>query len=979
MAEQAYAYVTLIPVAKGFQRAVASELSGLDNKGSGAGSQVGKKFQSGFAGALKGLAAPVAAAFSGVAAFNFVKGAVGQASNLAESINAVNVSFGSAAAGIQKLGADAATSLGLSTQQFNQLAVGFTAFAEKISGPGGDVVGVIDQLTTRGADFASVMNLEVNDALTIFRSGLAGETEPLRRFGIDLSENAVKAFAYANNIAAAGTELTEQQKIQARYGALLEQTNRFAGDFANTSDGLANSQRILKATFADVQAEVGGALLPVLAELSTALIPVVKDLAPVLTTTFQALAPVIQVLAENISPLLDALAPLIETFGTLATVAADILGQILPPLIDVIAAVAPIIRDVVEAVLPLVTLALPPLVDLINNLLPILTGWWDILATLLVPVIEVLATVLGVTLAVAFQAINAVVEAAIDFFRPFFEAMKPGIIDAVSTAIKGLTDFLGPLLAQLKPVVDALLSFAGIKESDLRKTVTIDYKVDPGVTGENNRFNNLAKSIAPKIEAPKLPQTPQAPKSTEAADAAKKAREQAIKERAALKKVIKDAREDFIETRQAYQDEVNKINDDFEKRRDAIGKSYDQDVTRANKRFAEQTAQIAKRYNEAVTSATERRDSSLANALAEHNRNIAKIQDDFAKRQADLITQSMNRLRDAYKGAVQVNVASIFDSNEIAGSIEGTVETLREKLVASRRLLANAAALTAAGFSQTFVEQVVGAGTDVGNELADAILGATPETKAELKALYNSLESESETGMNQLAQQITDQAGLATAELRNLYSANQVALAEALAAENLAYKDAIAGIQVEFSKAIADAERERTDALAEAQADLDDALLEAKIKRDDALAEAEKDFQDALLTAADNYAKDLAKIETQFKEKVKSMKGAAAGLAAEIRGLNSALSQAQAKVKPSGGSATPMTAMATGGLVTGPLNALIGEAGPEVVIPLDRFESMMGMSSQGPALNYYAAPNQSMDSERDLFQAMKRAKVVVGW
>lgn len=72
---------------------------------------------------------------------------------------------------------------------------------------------------------------------------------------------------------------------------------------------------------------------------------------------------------------------------------------------------------------------------------------------------------------------------------------------------------------------------------------------------------------------------------------------------------------------------------------------------------------------------------------------------------------------------------------------------------------------------------------------------------------------------------------------------------------------------------------------------------------------------------------------------------------------------------------------ATGGFVTGPTNALIGEAGPEVVYPLKDFERMMGLDqkSTGNTLIYNAAPNQSLDAEQALFQAMKRAKVVAGW
>lgn len=72
--------------------------------------------------------------------------------------------------------------------------------------------------------------------------------------------------------------------------------------------------------------------------------------------------------------------------------------------------------------------------------------------------------------------------------------------------------------------------------------------------------------------------------------------------------------------------------------------------------------------------------------------------------------------------------------------------------------------------------------------------------------------------------------------------------------------------------------------------------------------------------------------------------------------------------------------LAKGGYVTQPTTALIGEAGPEVVTPLKDFERMMGMDNGGgKTLNYYAAPNTSLDSEQALFDSMRRAKVVAGW
>jgi hypothetical protein len=74
--------------------------------------------------------------------------------------------------------------------------------------------------------------------------------------------------------------------------------------------------------------------------------------------------------------------------------------------------------------------------------------------------------------------------------------------------------------------------------------------------------------------------------------------------------------------------------------------------------------------------------------------------------------------------------------------------------------------------------------------------------------------------------------------------------------------------------------------------------------------------------------------------------------------------------------------LAEGGYVDEATTAIIGEAGPEVVMPLKRFESIMGLNGSsrgGQTINYYAAPNQSFDSAQALSQAMKRSKVITSW
>lgn len=254
MAEVGSAYVTVLPSAQGFGRGLESQVSPQVD---GAGKTVGHRFGGAFRTAF------IAAAGVGTLTAAFLKSSITEASDLNESINAVNVTYGKNAKAILKIGRAASDSLGLSKNQFNSIAVQFSSFATTISGKGGDVVKTIRTLSQRGADFASVYNLDVNEALGAFQSGLAGETEPLKKFGIDLSDAKITAYAYANGIAKAGDELNETQKVQARYGALLEQTKKTSGDFGNTSDSLANAQRRLSTGYANLQVVIGRKLLPV--------------------------------------------------------------------------------------------------------------------------------------------------------------------------------------------------------------------------------------------------------------------------------------------------------------------------------------------------------------------------------------------------------------------------------------------------------------------------------------------------------------------------------------------------------------------------------------------------------------------------------------------------------------------------------------------------------------------------------------------
>jgi len=307
MAELGWASLGIVPTMdKGFGSSLGRQ---IDPTLAQTGRDSGKRF-----GGILGKAAVAGAAGiigAGFAAFKLGKEAVTQASDLNESLNAVNLTYNKQSKAVKKLGREAADTLGLSNAEFNGLAVQFSSFSKTVAGSGGKkVVKTLDDLTTRASDFASVMNLEVSDAAGLFQSGLAGETEPLKKFGIDLSAAAVGAHAVATGMVESAAEMTEAEKVQARYSLLMKSTKSTQGDFANTSDELANSQRILSAEWKNAQAQLGTALLPIMKDATGFVldkgIPAFEDFSDWFIDTG---IPAIEGFVEKTRPLAEELLP----------------------------------------------------------------------------------------------------------------------------------------------------------------------------------------------------------------------------------------------------------------------------------------------------------------------------------------------------------------------------------------------------------------------------------------------------------------------------------------------------------------------------------------------------------------------------------------------------------------------------------------------------------------------------------------------
>ncbi len=215
---------------------------------------------------------------SGVALAAAARSSISAASDLRETMDKMTVVFGAASEGVTKWAESAATAMGQSRQQAIETAATFGNLFLSVGLSQQEAAKLSMEMTQLGADLASFNNIPIDDALLRLRSGLVGEAEPMRRLGVLLSEEAVQQKAALMGMEKLGDEYSEAQKVLARYAIILDQTKTAQGNFALTSETVANQGRILAAQFANLRAAAGQALLPALTSLLNAFTPTLEKI-----------------------------------------------------------------------------------------------------------------------------------------------------------------------------------------------------------------------------------------------------------------------------------------------------------------------------------------------------------------------------------------------------------------------------------------------------------------------------------------------------------------------------------------------------------------------------------------------------------------------------------------------------------------------------------------------------------------------------
>ncbi len=193
-----------------------------------------------------------------------VKSAVSAASNLHEQTTKTETVFGDAAKSVIAFSNNA---LGLARDQALETASSIGSLLRPLGILPQEAAKTSVKLTKLGVDLSSFYNTSVQDALDAIRSGLVGEVEPLRRYGIVLSETRVQQEALAETHKKSAKELTNAEKVQARVNLIMRDAKLASGDYAKTIGGTANQQREFEKNLRNTEIAIGQALLPQLNHL----------------------------------------------------------------------------------------------------------------------------------------------------------------------------------------------------------------------------------------------------------------------------------------------------------------------------------------------------------------------------------------------------------------------------------------------------------------------------------------------------------------------------------------------------------------------------------------------------------------------------------------------------------------------------------------------------------------------------------------
>lgn len=223
------------------------------------------------------------------AAINGIKKSIDIASDLTEVQNVVDVTFGNFKDKIESLAEVSIPELGMSELTTKQIASRFQAMGTAMGIARGEMADMSVDLTRLAGDMSSFYNVAQEDVARSLQSVFTGETEPLRKYGLDLTQATLKEWALKNGIDADMKSMSQMEKTMLRYQYVMANTTAAQGDFIRTADTWANQVRILKEQLKQLAGVLGTAFINALKPLVSALNSALSSIISFAQTVVNAL------------------------------------------------------------------------------------------------------------------------------------------------------------------------------------------------------------------------------------------------------------------------------------------------------------------------------------------------------------------------------------------------------------------------------------------------------------------------------------------------------------------------------------------------------------------------------------------------------------------------------------------------------------------------------------------------------------------
>lgn len=808
---------------------------------------------------IKKVGATMGVAFAGQQIVQFGKDVIMAASDMNESLSKVGVVFGQSSDQVVAWSKNSAQALGISSQKALEAAGTYGNLFQAFGLGQGQAQDMSTSLVQLAADMASFNNTSIDDAILALRSGLSGETEPLKRFGVALNDVRLKEQAMSMGLIKSATgPLPVAAKAQAAYALILHDTVLAQGDYARTADGAANTMKSLAAEFQNAKVALGNALLPAF----RALLAVLKLIVPLLTA-------IGSFFTEN--------ADAIKTYATFLLAVAGAYVALRTAILTTKAVMAA--YNTIQAahnagitIGKMLTAQFRVQMMLLNA--TIKANPIGFLVTAL--------TVLGAAFVWAWKKSDTFRSVVVAGAQGIMYAFS-GILGAISKVLgvigkipgmgwakglsKGAEDFANKINIAGKNLVDLKNKAAGYGEGAF--TYGSGGAGTGTGTGTGTGKGGLDSKAKSKLDEYKKDVLGVYKDMNEAiADAQEKAQA-----------ALDDRNEKMLKAHKDYDEKVADLNKRFNETVAAAQKNYDEKVFEIEKTYSKRKLDLEKDLQAKLT--------DLREKAAVKSADLTKT---AAEKQVSIIQQSVDRLRNAFASKTGFSIADAFGGG---ASANDALNALKKSLSAAKDLQANAATLAGMGYSQTFIEEVVKQGPEAGNQIAKALKEASPEANKELQGLYNEITNVSDHGLDQLAKSMNAGGRLATQELMDAYSQVAIDLKQSLATvdaelqtslaeANAAYEEAMTEAKIARDEGLADALKAFTEAKAEAQKNLDEGLAEAQKVLQEALLEAQKDYEKAIDEINKSTMKKLQDLKDKLKEIATAMAAISAASAASV-------------------------------------------------------------------------------------------------